>query len=62
MERRVTMHDRHDHEGAIPVARPFASYASIEVDPDIYIPARGSRRGILSRLLHQLTGRRRLAH
>lgn len=51
------MHDRHDHEDA----RPFtANYASIEVDPDIYIPAR-SRRGILDRLL-QLAGLRRLAH
>ncbi|MGX5696642.1 hypothetical protein ACWKWP_10630 [Agromyces soli] len=54
------MQDRHDHEGTI--ARPFtASYASIEVDPDIYIPARGSRRGILGRLFQQF-GRRRLAH
>lgn len=56
------MQDRHDHEGAIPVARPFtASYASIEVDPDIHIPARVGRRGILGRLL-QLVGRHRLAH
>lgn len=51
------MHDRHDH-GA---TRPFtANYASIEVDPDIHIPAR-SRRGILDRLL-QFAGFRRLAH
>ncbi len=56
------MQDRHDHEGTIPVARPFtASYASIEVDPDIHIPARAGRRGILGRLL-QFAGRRRLAH
>ncbi|MDF0514427.1 hypothetical protein PX701_12405 [Agromyces sp. H3Y2-19a] len=50
----MTMHDRHDHEDAARVNRPLAvSYASIEVDPDIYIPARADRRGFFARWFHR---------
>jgi len=56
------MHDRHDHEDATIVNRPLAvSYASIEVDPDIYIPARAARRGIFARWFHRTSGLSRRA-
>jgi len=56
------MHDRHDHEDATIVHRPLAvSYASIEVDPDIYIPARAARRGIFARWFHRTSGLSRRA-
>ena len=51
------MHDRHEHEDAAVVNRPLAvSYASIEVDPDIYIPARADRRGFFARWFHRTPG------
>lgn len=51
------MHDRHDHEEPAAVNRPPAvRYASIEVDPDIHVPARAARRGFFARWFHRTPG------